>query len=146
MSSDSSKKYYLKNKEKVLLAHKVWAKSNLEKRRIQAKNWAEKNREKLVAAVVRYQKKYPARVNAMTAAYEAQKIKAMPSWANKFFMEEAYDLAQRRTRVVGFKWQVDHIVPLRSKIVCGLHVHNNLQVIPAKANVMKGNRIWQHMP
>jgi hypothetical protein len=72
-------------------------------------------------------------------------LRATPAWANHFFIEEAYDLAQRRTKSTGIKWHVDHIVPLRSKRVCGLHVENNLQVIPARTNLEKGNRVWPSM-
>lgn len=72
---------------------------------------------------------------------QMQKRQAMPVWANQFYIEEAYDLAHRRTRATGFKWHVDHIVPLRGNGVCGLHVEHNLQVIPEAANLSKGNRL-----
>ena len=76
----------------------------------------------------------------------AKKLQATPDWANEFFISEAYHIAKVRTRHFGFKWHVDHIVPLRSKAVCGLHVESNLQVIPAVENMKKGNRQWPDMP
>lgn len=76
----------------------------------------------------------------------ATKLQATPAWANLFFAREAYALAKLREKVCGGKWHVDHIVPLRSKVVCGLHVETNLRVIPATANISKGNRHWPDMP
>ena len=86
------------------------------------------------------------KVNAASARRHAKKLNATPKWANHFVIEEAYDLAQRRTKATGFKWHVDHIVPLQSTFVCGLHVENNLRVIPAVVNVEKSNRHWPDMP
>ena len=88
----------------------------------------------------------PGLVNADTAKRFAAKMQAVPVWACNFIMEEAYVLARLRTDVMGFEWHVDHIVPLRSKLVCGLHTHDNLRVIPAKVNMLKGNRTWPDMP
>lgn len=84
--------------------------------------------------------------NAALAAYKARKKQATPAWANDFFIEEAYDLARRRTEATGFEWQVDHIVPMTHPLAQGLHVENNLQVIPAVENRSKSNRYWPDMP
>ena len=73
--------------------------------------------------------------------YKMRKAKAMPSFANKFYIEEIYSLARLRTKVTGFQWDVDHIIPLKGEKVCGLHVEWNLRVIPHLENIKKGNRI-----
>lgn len=78
--------------------------------------------------------------------YQIRKRNAVPIWANKFFIQQAYELAALRTEMLGFPWHVDHIVPIKSEIVCGLHTHDNLQVIPAAENISKGNRRWPNMP
>lgn len=91
----------------------------------------------------------PVKAQAYVALRNAHKIHATPAWANLFLIEEIYDLAVRRTKLKtgGVKrWEVDHIVPLRSKFVCGLHVANNMRVVPLSENRRKGNRTWPEMP
>lgn len=73
------------------------------------------------------------------ALYKSRLRKAKPPWANAFFLREIYSLARLRTKLTGIEWHVDHIIPLSSKHVCGLHVHDNLQVIPAVSNLIKSN-------
>jgi len=70
--------------------------------------------------------------------------RAMPKWANKFFISEIYDLAKLRTERLGIPHEVDHIVPLRGKNVCGLHVESNLRVVPSAINRAKGNALLAH--
>ena len=41
---------------------------------------------------------------------------------------------------------VDHIVPLQSALVCGLHCEANLEIIPGAANEAKKNYWWPDMP
>lgn len=50
---------------------------------------------------------------------------------------EAVDVRDRRKKVTGFNWHIDHIVPLKHKNACGLHNAFNWQVVPAEWNVKK---------
>ena len=52
---------------------------------------------------------------------------------------EARKLVKLRNKVVGSRWSLDHIVPLIGKTVSGLHVWNNIQVIPLVENRRKYN-------
>lgn len=71
------------------------------------------------------------------------KLLATPSWLTikqKYEIGEFYYAAMKLEEETGTKYHVDHIIPLQGKNVCGLHVPWNLQVIPAKENLSKGNR------
>lgn len=70
---------------------------------------------------------------------------AMPSWADKEKIAEIYAACQQVTALTGIAHQVDHIVPLNSQLVCGLHNHFNLEIKPALENLSKGNRHWPDM-
>jgi hypothetical protein len=66
---------------------------------------------------------------------------ATPEWADKEKMRLIYRIASNLNRFNGYeKYHVDHIVPLQGKTVSGLHVHNNLRIIPAKKNKEKKNK------
>lgn len=109
------------------------------------KKWAQENKSLTREIKSRYKARNPTKVLAATRTRQARKLQAVPEWANGFFMEEAYHLARLRTQMTGFEWQVDHTVPLQSKLVCGLHCEANLEVVPAIVNQKKGNRTWPDM-
>lgn len=81
----------------------------------------------------------PGKVNADTAKRRAAKLQATPEWADMTAIKALYVEASLAGRVV------DHIVPLRSPTVCGLHVLWNLQPLTALENARKGNRYEAHV-
>src|SRR3990167_4983491 len=65
---------------------------------------------------------------------------ALPKWADQKAIAEFYVLAERKTRDTGIKHEVDHVIPLQGRNVCGLHVENNLRVISQNDNRKKSNK------
>lgn len=98
------------------------------------------------ASVAKWRARNPEYSMASCARRRASRINATPAWADLCAIRKAYALAQDLGEVLGVLHHVDHIVPLRHPLVCGLHVAVNLQVIPAAVNCSKGNRWWPDMP
>jgi len=64
---------------------------------------------------------------------------ATPSWAEHDQMADMYVQAQ----ALGL--EVDHIVPILSRFVCGLHCMANMRLASEATNKSKGNRHWPDM-
>lgn len=64
-----------------------------------------------------------------------------PEWADKKKINAIY----KKSKSLGAKHHVDHMVPLINPRVCGLHVEYNLEVLTEKANLAKGNHTWPDM-
>ena len=78
--------------------------------------------------------------NICCAKRRAAKLQRQVSWADKAVIAAIYKEARRLTKETGLPHHVDHEIPLRGKLVSGLHVHNNLRIITAISNIEKGNR------
>lgn len=83
----------------------------------------------------------PARFAAKRAARHAAQLQRTPSWADHRAMAEVHAEAARRSVATGVPHHVDHDLPLRGRLVSGLHVAANLRVVPAVLNLRKGNRV-----
>lgn len=139
-------KWHFENRERSIARMRVNAKKNMARIVELNREWRKNNPEKAAAQSKKWRQKFPARAYARTIRRARAQVEATPKWANTFFMSEAYELATLRTKVTGVSWHVDHIVPLQSPLVCGLHVESNLRVITASENVRKLNRYWPDMP
>ena len=129
--SESCKKYYENNKEKVYAATEKWKKNNAARIKEQA---------------VKTRKRNKANRTALQMKRHASKLQATPSWLTKEDLQEIqyhYNIAAYFTWLSGgfVKHHVDHIVPLQGKEVRGLHVPWNLQVMIAEDNIRKGNKL-----
>lgn len=87
----------------------------------------------------KYAQENPSKLAALLAGRRARKMNATPKWADKKKIREFYFAADFLGMVTGEWHQVDHIVPLSSALVCGLHCEANLQVLTAKENQKKSN-------
>jgi hypothetical protein len=127
-SRNYGRKYKAKNRELISQKHKEYVLNNPEKRK-------------------QTMKEYRQRTKPLQAYYarkrQASILNRTPKWLTKddlWLIKEAYELAALRTKIFGFKWHVDHIIPLQGKTVSGLHMIENLQVIPEKHNLSKHNK------
>lgn len=67
--------------------------------------------------------------------------KATPLWANWEKIAAIYDESIAISKKTGIPHHVDHIVPVQGKNITGLHVHQNLRIIPATENVKKRAKV-----
>jgi hypothetical protein len=96
---------------------------------VQHKEWCAANRSKR---------------NAAGAKVRASRKLRIPSWLTEDQYEQIqmfYTAAEALTKEIGIEFEVDHIIPLNGKIVSGLHVPWNLQVITAEENLLKSNKV-----
>lgn len=141
--SEQNKKYREKNKEKILAKKKEYYVNNKEKHSKKMAENYKKNSDKYKEKSKKWKETNRSRHNANCMLRHVMKMKAKPVWLSDddlWMIEEAYSLAKLREQMTGIKWHVDHIVPLRGKTVCGLHVPWNLQVITASENCSKRNK------
>ena len=78
-------------------------------------------------------------VRAQKALRRATESQATPKWLTDEMEAQILDI-YRRAQNCADEHHVDHIIPLKSNQVCGLHVSWNLQILPARENLAKGNR------
>jgi hypothetical protein len=165
-----SRQWYAENKEKAAVTRASWRERNAEKDRADiaayqaanrdrldeaAEKWRKENPDKVRGYIARYKEENPERIleidrawrarnkgkiNAKKKRREANKLKATPAWADLKAITRIYEEAARLTAETGIPHHVDHIYPLQSDWICGLHVEDNLQILPASINQSKSNR------
>ena len=139
-------KWLANNREKRAKAAALWQKNNPDKVIKASKKWRDENRDIARKQVSAYAKSHKAESNDRCAKRRALCKSSKPLWANDIAIKQIYKECFMVSIETGIQHHVDHIVPLQSKLVCGLHVEANLQILPAIHNSSKGNRYWPDMP
>lgn len=153
-----TKVYASLNKDKIRSAQKAYVKRHPERRKescakylevnrgkhnLAVRKWQDKNPEKVKSISSKWKKDNPDKHRATQAQRRAVKLRATPGWLSKDQISDiksVYSLASKLGKFFGIDYHVDHIVPLKGKGVCGLHVPWNLQILEARLNKSKSNK------
>lgn len=109
--------------------------ANPEKKREERKRYKAANPEKVKASHAAYRERYPEKARAKTSAWEKAnphktrekrarrrlaERQACPAWADLDAIRSVYAEAVRLSAATGIPHEVDHIIPIRGKNICGL--------------------------
>ena len=134
------------NKEKARISKRKWSKNNKSKEIELKKQWQQNNKDYAKTIVANWKKDNISKLRYYAANRRAIKINATPSWLSaihKAQIQEFYDLAIAKSVQTGIEYHVDHIHPLNGNGFNGLHVPWNMQILSAKENISKGNKLLE---
>lgn len=153
--------YVERNKEKIARYKAEWRLPKLEQLRFDAREryhsnrerhienvskWAAENKQKIKKYKKKWKRLNPLQSREYVFLRVASRRMATPKWCSKSAMLAIYREARAITKNTGIEHHVDHIIPLRSDLVCGLHCEQNMQILTAFENQSKLNRSWPDMP
>ena len=124
-----------------LVAKKRRAEANPEKTREYKREQYEKHKDSHLAQKRAYRQANKGKINALVTKRKARVKLRTPLWADTLKIKAYYEVCAFFNEVNGYiKYHVDHVIPLQGELVSGLHVQNNLRVIPWLDNIRKKNR------
>lgn len=135
--------YYQLNRERCISQSKLWVQQNRETSRITKASWKRLNSGKVKESNKRDRINNSGRVNFHSKTRQELKRNRVPAWANLGLISNIYLRCKEISESTNVPHHVDHILPLRGKLVSGLHVIENLRIIPASENIKKGNKLLE---
>jgi hypothetical protein len=120
-NNKASQKWVDKHIDLVKINQDKYVKNNPESVRGSKRKWSQANNKKVLAN---------------TRKYQSAKLKAVPMWLTDGELKEIELFYINCPK----GYEVDHIIPLQGKNVCGLHVLSNLQYLKASENRKKSNK------
>lgn len=137
--------YYQKHRKRILAERKIYAQDNKKKIAASQKIYRQENKKDLNVKKSIYNKNNPHIERARGARRRSEKAQRIPAWVNLEAIKQVYADCEEiniAARLAGCteKFVVDHIIPLKGKLVSGLHIASNLQIITDRANLKKSNK------
>ena len=142
--SNDNLKWHQKNSIKSKENHDKWLNENRERSNRVSREWVKNNKERHAQNNSKWKKENRTRNAFNSRRLKFNKNSATPSWLSSIQLaqiQEFYDISLAKFVQTGVKYHVDHIHPLMGDGFIGLHVPWNLQVIPAKVNISKKNKV-----
>jgi hypothetical protein len=152
----NKKRWQEENRERINEYARAWRRRNPEASSAASDRWRAKNPGKVAEAsrkryaadpdkskaiTQQWRKKNLGRSNYISSKRRAAIKNATPRWLTaeqEKEMQALYDRAAREGK------QVDHMIPITHKRVCGLHVPWNLQVLTKSENCRKRNKLLDY--
>jgi hypothetical protein len=128
--------YRKENKETVKACNIRWCGANKDKTNIAATQWRLRN----PTHGAQWRKNNPDKVANNVSDRKFKLERATPLWSEAEEIKLVYLKRDEYKKLYGILFEVDHIIPIDSDYVCGLHVLANLQLLDKPLNSGKRNK------
>ena len=147
--AEKYKRWSASNPEKVKESSRKNYLSNADKHRAYAAEYRKKNPEKAKAATEKSRRENRSLYTRLQIERQKKVKQASPDWLSKDdinWMNAIYKASKDIKDENGVDTSVDHIIPIKGRDVCGLHVPWNLRVTTRSYNSQKLNNMEDHSP
>lgn len=144
-AASSAMRFYYDNWEQCRNLRKNWWAKNKDKARADQRAYYRQKPELFLSASQKWKDENRGHVrsycNSRRHLREERVKVSTPEWAD---LKAIAKIHRRRAQLqdkLDVRLEVDHYYPLQGETVCGLNVHNNLQIITFEENRSKGNKM-----
>ena len=135
----SDARYYRDNKSAVSTRHSEYNKSHKTAKKVYDAQYYKDNLDLRINQSANWRQNNPDLVALYDADRRFKLELATPHWSEVEEIKIVYLKRDEYRKIYGVQFEVDHIIPITSDTVCGLHVLSNLQLLSKSLNSGKTN-------